>query len=369
MVPGNGSRPRIGAGPGQQGRDISRRGFLKAGGTALGTLTGSALLGAETAQPSGALVQIFLPGGPSHLDTFDPKPSAPAGIRGEFRAVATTVPGLQFCEHLPALASMAKHLTVVRGVTGLPDEHGAGPFDAGTTASGQTGLGAVLSRLWGSSQRTPRGEVPTAVDLSGWSSADPRRLGRPAPRVSHFNELCVSECECEPVPGPLGRALDLGLESWRALERYGADVHAENARFLRARRLVELGVRCVAFSWGYWDTHGDNFGQLRKQLPLFDRGLAALIEDLRAGGRLDEVVVVAGGEFGRTPKVNDGVGRDHWPRAGSLLVAGGGLPHGRAIGATDRLGAEPTRPVRLEEAFAPVRGRLGIAAPPEFPPA
>jgi uncharacterized protein (DUF1501 family) len=97
-------------------------------------------------------------------------------------------------------------------------------------------------------------------------------------------------------------------------------------------------------------------------LPLFDRGLSALIEDLRASGRLDDVLVVVGGEFGRTPKINGGAGRDHWPHAGMLLLAGGGLPHGRVVGATDRLGAEPTTPVRLETAFAPVPRRLGRGA-------
>jgi hypothetical protein len=347
---------------------MSRRGFLKAGGVALGTVVGAGLPGAGS-NATGAVIQIYLPGGPSHLDTFDPKPGAPSGVRGEFRPAQTGVTGLHVCEYLPELASLAPHLTVVRGLTGLPDAHNPGPFDSGTTVSGHPGLGAAISYRRGSRVRTLRGEVPTAVDLSGWTSAGqlgdglaPRQLGLPA-RVRHFDELCINYPDGGAAePGPLGRALDLRREPAGVLGRYGAAAHAGNALFLKARRLVEAGVRCVAFAWGYWDTHGDNFGQLRRQLPLFDRGLSALIEDLRASGRLDDVLVVVGGEFGRTPKINGGAGRDHWPHAGMLLLAGGGLPHGRVVGATDRLGAEPTTPVRLETAFAPVHRRLGLGA-------
>lgn len=352
----------------------TRRGFLKASGAA-GALSCSELFGGQV-RPPVAIIQIYLPGGPSHLDTFDPKPNAPSDVRGEFRAVATSVPGLRFCEHLPGLSALARHLTVVRSLTGLRDQHDAGPFDVGDAAPGRAGLGAMLGHRWGKTLRTAGGEVPTAVDLSGWTSAGPlgksfapRCLGRLPARVGHFNELCSAVTDDGATEsGALGRAVDVSRESRQVLERYGADAHAENALFLKASRLVRAGVRCVALAWGYWDTHGDNFGQLRRQLPLFDRGLSALIEDLRAEGRLADVVIVAGGEFGRTPRINDGAGRDHWPRAGTLLVAGGGLPHGRVLGATDRLGAEPIDSVRIEDAFAPVRSRLGLA-PSSEPPA
>ena len=345
---------------------------MKASGSALGALAGSDVFAAP-AQPA-ALIQVYLPGGPSHVDTFDPKPDAPAGVRGAFSPIATCVPGVRFCEHLPALASLARHLTVVRGLTGLRDAHDVAPFDAGTTAAGRASLGSELARRWGPTRRTPCGDVPTAVDLSGWAAAGPlgnafapRCLGRRLTGVGHFNELRTArhDEEAPAESGVLGRALDLGREPLRTRERYAVYAHPENALFLKARRLVDAGVRSVSLAWGYWDTHGDNFGQLRSQLPLLDRGLSALLEDLRTGGRLNDVVVVVGGEFGRTPKVNGGGGRDHWPRAATLLVAGGGLPHGRTLGATDRGGAEAIDPVRLEDVFEPVRVRLGLAPTPD----
>jgi hypothetical protein len=347
---------------------LSRRGFLKAGGVALGTFAGPSLARGRAAAAA-AVIQVYLPGGPSHLDTSDPKPTAPSGVRGEFRPVRTRVTGLHLCEHLPGLAARAQHLTIVRGITGLPDAHDTGPFHAGTTTPGRPGLGEALSRRRGITQATPRGEVPTAADLSGWATAGPLgeafspvRLGRRPAGVRHFNQLCAAHDDAGEVAdaGPLARALDLRREPPGTIERYGAAGHAENALFLKARRLIEAGVSCVALAWGYWDTHGDHFGQLRRQLPLFDRGLSALIDDLRTTGRLGDVLVVAGGEFGRSPRVNDGAGRDHWPAASTLLLAGGGLPHGRVVGATDRLGAEPTDPVRLENVFAPVAARLGL---------
>lgn len=361
------------AGPMEVG--VTRRGFMKAGSAALAALAGSDLMGASAG--TAAVIQIYLPGGPSHLDTFDPKPIAPSTIRGEFRSITTTVPRLRFCEHLPRLASLARYLTVVRGLTGLHDAHDPGPFDSGTTTVGRPGLGAILAHQRGAMISTLRGEIPTAVDLSGWTTAGPlgqrvapRRLGSRRAKFRHVNELCTATADEFTVTGsePLSRALNLRQESAQTWERYGAADHAENVQFLRARRLIEAGVRCVAFAWGYWDTHGDNFGQLRRQLPPFDQGLSALIDDLRTAGRLDDVVIVAGGEFGRTPRINDGAGRDHWTHAAAMLLAGGGLPHGRSLGATDRSGAEPTEAVRLDDVFALVYHRLGIHST-KLPPA
>jgi hypothetical protein len=164
--------------------------------------------------------------------------------------------------------------------------------------------------------------------------------------------------------GAVARALDLNREDPRIRQRYlgnGAQPHRENDRFLLARRLISAGVRCVSLSWGGWDTHGDNFGHLRRQLPPFDAGLATLLDDLDAHEILNDTIVIVWGEFGRTPRVNGGAGRDHWPRAASVLLYGGGLQLGQVIGATNRLGEQPTdRPVHLQEIFATLYQHMGI---------
>ncbi|MBI5761565.1 MAG: DUF1501 domain-containing protein, partial [Planctomycetales bacterium] len=166
--------------------------------------------------------------------------------------------------------------------------------------------------------------------------------------------------------GVVAKALDLGQEDPRVRARYflgdnNNGMFQQNDRFLMARRLVSAGVRCVSLGWGGWDTHGNNFGHLRQQLPPLDQGLSSLIEDLEAHGLLQDTVVAVWGEFGRTPRVNSGAGRDHWPRACSVLLAGGGLKTGQVIGATNRLGEEPKdRPVHLQEVFATLYNHMGI---------
>jgi uncharacterized protein (DUF1501 family) len=164
--------------------------------------------------------------------------------------------------------------------------------------------------------------------------------------------------------GEVARALDLNLEDPRIRDRYvggGAMPNRENDRFVVARRLLEAGVRCVSLSWGGWDTHGDNFGHLRRQLPPFDQGLATLLDDLEARGMLNDTIVAVWGEFGRTPRVNGGAGRDHWPRAASALLYGGGLQAGQVVGSTNRLGEQPAdRPVHLHELFATLYQHMGI---------
>jgi hypothetical protein len=131
--------------------------------------------------------------------------------------------------------------------------------------------------------------------------------------------------------------------------------------FLVARRLVEAGARCVTLAFSRWDHHGDNFGALRQDLPLLDQGLSALLEDLHQRGLDRDVSVVVWGEFGRTPTINKGGGRDHWPRVSCALLAGGGMKLGQVIGATDRLGGEANaRPVYFGEVFATLYHNLGI---------
>ncbi len=159
----------------------------------------------------------------------------------------------------------------------------------------------------------------------------------------------------------LAEALEWEKADAKVRERYGVAEHNENNRFLLAKRLVECGVRIVSFAWGGWDTHGDNFNALRRQLPPLDIGLSAMIDDLDSSGLLDSTMVVMWGEFGRTPRVNPTSGRDHWARAASAFVAGGGFKTGQVIGSTNRYAEEPRdRPVHIQEMFATFYQQLGI---------
>jgi hypothetical protein len=169
--------------------------------------------------------------------------------------------------------------------------------------------------------------------------------------------------------GRLLSALDLTQEDPRVLERYGkgdSKVHGDaapmlNEQFCMARRLVEAGARFVTLAYGFWDYHGNNFGNARNDLPMLDQALSALIEDIHERGLDKDVTVIAWGEFGRSPTINKDGGRDHWPRANCALLAGGGMRHGQVIGATDRLGGEPSeRPVLFGEIFASLYASLGI---------
>ncbi|MCC6231714.1 MAG: DUF1501 domain-containing protein, partial [Verrucomicrobiales bacterium] len=165
------------------------------------------------------------------------------------------------------------------------------------------------------------------------------------------------------------QALDTHDEDPRLLERYGkgdAKVHGDaapmlNEQFLVARRLVEAGARFVTVAYGFWDYHGNNFGNARNDLPLLDQSVSALIEDLHQRGLDKDVSVIVWGEFGRSPTINKDGGRDHWPRVSCALLAGGAMKHGQVIGATDRLGGEPSeRPVGFGEVFATLYHNLGI---------
>jgi hypothetical protein len=165
------------------------------------------------------------------------------------------------------------------------------------------------------------------------------------------------------------QALDVSKEDPRLLERYGkgdAKVHGDaapmlNEQFLVARRLVEAGARFVTVAYGFWDYHGNNFGNARNDLPMFDQALSALITDLHDRGLDKDVSVLVWGEFGRSPTINKDAGRDHWPRANCAILAGGGMRTGQVIGATDRLGGEPSeRPVLFGDIFATLYQRLGI---------
>ena len=391
---------------------LSRRNFLKIGGLAMGGLTWPQLLRAEAlagARATGkSIINIYLPGGPTHMDTFDLKPDAPKEFRGEFNPISTNAPGLQICELMPKLARVADKFSVVRSITDMSNEHSPTQSDSGWSTNslrplgGRPGLGSVLSRMWGPAQITEAGTAPTAIDLTNWtrpgflgplhdayrhdgvgranltlnssitvSRLDDRRallgdLDRLRRDVdAHGTMEAIDSFTSRAVgmitSGELAKALDISQEDPRIAERYRVKGRNDVDRFLVARRLIEVGVRCVSLSWGGWDTHGNNFKTMQTQLPALDQALATLIEDLDSRGRLDDTIILMSGEFGRTPRINAGAGRDHWPQAAFFFLAGGGMRHGQAIGSTNRLAEVPKdRPLRLQNVFQTVYHQLGI---------
>lgn len=395
---------------------MARRDFLKIGGLAMGGLTLTSLLRAEAvagAKASGkSIINIYLGGGPTHMDTFDLKPEAPSEFRGEFNPIRTNCSGVEICELMPNLATVADKYTIVRSITDLSNEHSSVQSDTGwpersmKSMGGRPSIGSVMSKVFGAAQTTASGSAPTFVDLAGFTrpgflgqtfaayrpdgngrsnlrlqgAITEERLGDRTNLLGNLDRMrrnadatgmmtamdSFSERAVGIITsGKLYDALDTKGESDSTLSAYGLQGSAagrnNTKNFLVARRLVEAGVRCVAFSWGGWDTHGQNFTTMKRQLPSLDIGLAALIRDLEERGLLDDTVIMMSGEFGRTPRINMGAGRDHWPRAGFFFVAGGGMRHGQVIGSTNRLAEMPQdRPVHLQDVFHTVYHTLGI---------
>lgn len=401
---------------------VSRRNFLRIGALGMGGMALPQLLRAETASGlrSGqkAVIMIYLPGGPPHQDTFDLKMEAPAEIRGEFKPIPTNVPGTQICELLPRLAKITDQYTIIRSIADAVDDHSdfmcqTGRRKGNQPPGGWPTMGATVSRVLGPSDRA----VPAFVGLeprmqhrpynaatSGYAgvshdafrpAADAKgdmvlngittdRLSDRRALLSAFDRFRRDVDSSGLMAGLDGfneqafgmltssrllQALDLKNEDPRLLDRYGkgdAKVHGDaapmlNEQFLVARRLVEAGARFVTVAYGFWDYHGNNFGNARNDLPMLDQGLSALFQDLRDRGLDRDVSVVVWSEFGRSPTINKDAGRDHWPRANCALLAGGGMKMGQVVGATDRLGGEPSeRPVLYGEIFATLYHTLGI---------
>ena len=403
---------------------ITRRSFLRIGGLALGGLSLPRLLCAaaqnENASPQHkGIIMIFLPGGPPHLDMYDLKPEAPAEIRGEFKPIKTVVPGIEICELMPRLASMMDKLTVIRSLVGAAGPHYAfqcltGNHHRNQPPGGWPALGAVLSKVRGPVNQN----VPPFVGLSPpmgemrWADAgQPGFLGVPhAPfkpngqgkgdlvlngitldRLADRRQLLTSfdrfrrDADASGLMSGLDtfnqqafgvltsskllEALDLSREDPRIVQRYGKGDPKNRSdggpklmeHFLIARRLVEAGARCVTLAFSRWDWHGKNFKRGREDMPMLDQGVSALLEDIHNRGLDRDVTVIVWGEFGRTPKINNNAGRDHWPNVNSALLFGGGLRTGQVIGSTDRRGEEAKdRPIHFQDVFATLYHSLGI---------
>jgi hypothetical protein len=384
---------------------ITRRNFLQIGAFGAG-LTLAELLrlraGAApaAATPTKSAIMIYLPGGPSHVDMYDLKPEAPPEFRGEFKPIQTNVPGVQICEHMPLQARMWDKLAVVRSLVSV-DEHSdslvmTGYSENTNRVAHHPSFGAVVSRLRGTSA-----DIPPFVSLRGMMpGTEPGYLGiahRPftpdGPGLANLRLAAgIDATRQEDRKGLLSRLDDVrrdldasgtlqGLDHFttRAFDmvasgavRKALDLTREDPRtrdryrgceqFLTARRLVEAGVGCVTLAIGGWDTHGSNFKTLKAQLPVVDRGVASLIEDLHDRGMEKDVVTVMWGEFGRTPKINGSdAGRDHWAPAMSALVAGGGLKMGQAVGSTNARGEVPKdRPYKVPQLLSTLYRALGI---------
>jgi len=408
---------------GMSRRGFLKIGGLGLGGAALPQILQAEAASSHKPLDHKAVIMIFLAGGPPHQDMWDLKMDAPTEIRGEFRPISTNVPGIQICELFPRMAKMMDRFSVIRSMVGAGGGHDAVQCLTGRKANGPQppggwpSLGAVLSKLDG--QVTPG--VPSFLGLSPkcghdqWG--DPGASGFLGPSHAPFSpfrgggkeDMVLKDISIERLAdrkgllqsfdsfrrdidgsgamkgmdtfteqafgvltsSRLAEAFDLSKEDPKIVERYGKGTEKLTAdgpwkrldQFLMARRLVEAGARCVTLGFSRWDWHGGNFNRARQDFPLLDQGITALVQDLHERGMEKDVSVVVWGEFGRTPKINDKAGRDHWPKVSTALLAGGGMHHGQVIGSTTRDGGEANdRPVEFPEVFSTLYHCLGIDA-------
>jgi uncharacterized protein (DUF1501 family) len=344
--------------------DTSRRNFLRASAAATVAAAGRSDAAPVSHGRARSCIVLLLVGGPSQLETFDPKPDAPAEVRGPFRPIATNVTGIRVSEHLPRLASMADRLAIVRTVHhDAPPVHEAGLQLLQTGRLNRAGpgfphFGAILARQLGPHQP---GSAPFVVL--------PSTLGNMGLNLPHGQDGRSLDSQSEPRID--SRFTHLLSSSDR--ERYGGTTFGDACA--RSVQLVEQGGRCVVINMFdtvhdriTWDCHAQRpslastLDDYRRTLcPAFDRAFAALLDDLHQRSMLDETLVLAMGEFGRTPRLNANGGRDHWPGCWSIALAGGGVRGGQVIGASDALAAAPAcRPVTCAEVVASVYNAMGL---------
>ncbi len=362
------------------------------------------------------IIQIFLPGGLAHQESFDPKPFAPAEYRGPFGAINTSIPGIQFGQFMPEIAKIADKITVIRSMS-----HGEAAHERGThnmftgyrpsPALEYPSIGSVISHELG-----PRNDLPPYVcvpsvpneyansgylssafgpfalgadpaqgnfqvrDLSLPGGVDDKRFERRKSLLEtvdhHFRSMEDSDA-IESMDAFYQHAYKL-ISSQKAREAFNLkaepdairDEYGRNAagqRMLLARRLIEGGVRFVSLTAGGWDHHDNLKAGIEKNLPETDKAIAALIRDLDRRGMLDSTLVMVTTEFGRTPKINPTAGRDHWPRVFSTMLAGGGVKRGYIHGASDALGGEvDENGVTVADFATTIYHQIGINADKEL---
>lgn len=408
---------------------LDRRGFIKVGALGVGGLSLPLLSQLQSQAATGAakdrsIILFWMAGGPSHIDTYDPKPDATGEIRGPFATVETNVPGMQFSELLPQQAKLADRLTIIRSISHNLAVHDDGSHWMQTgypllnaRARGQThpAEGTVVSRLRGAkapgmpayvcipedyrshmgfyqtaaylgskynalngggdpslgNYRPPEFSLPASVPLARLDDrknllASLDRFAAQADAVQQWGDLDDAQQKAiELASGSRARqAFDLSHEKQELREAYGQHAYGQSA--LLARRLVEAGARFVTINLyekdvDWWDDHTTIEKNLRKRLPPFDRAIATLITDLQRRGLSDNVLVAAYGEFGRSPRIDKGAGRGHWPSAMSVLLSGGGTRGGQIIGSTLPDGSAPKdRPLTPGSLLATLYSAVGI---------
>lgn len=374
--------------------------------------------GPGLAPPARSCILIWMDGGPTHYETFDPKPDAPSELRGLFRPIATRTPGMFFSEHMKRLAAISDKLAIVRSIQHNQGNHGAGnhymmtgappriAVGCGAFVSFHPSLGSVTALERGAPAGLPAyftmpqmsrsggpnflgaryapflvSDDPTDPEfrvrdvalprgLSGERFGSRRDIRAEVDRLQRLRDRAAGD----PVSGldehyqqgynlitsrEAQAAFNIHSEPQTVRDRYGRNAFGQRA--LLARRLVEAGVPFITLYDGGWDHHVDLFNTCAYRLPRFEATIAALIEDLAQRGLLDTTMVIALGEFGRTPQINKDAGRDHWSNAMSVLFAGGGTPGGQVVGATDVRGYSAIGRVHSPENFAStIYRKLGI---------
>ncbi|QEL16988.1 DUF1501 domain-containing protein [Limnoglobus roseus] len=368
-----------------------------------------------------AIINVFLGGGPPHQDMFDLKMDAPAEIRGEFKPIKTNVGGIEVCEVFPKMAAMMDKFAIVRSIVGATGGHDAYQCTTGwrneslSALGGRPSIGSVLAKLHGPVDPS----VPPFVGLAEktahapWSDsgksgflgstfgafrpngpdiANMKMNGANAVNMGDRKQLLAGfdnlkrdldangsligmDSHTERAMNVLTssrliEALDVSKEDPKVRDRYGDGkpykfqydgAPTVNEHLLMARRLVQAGARCVSLSYGRWDSHGKNFDLVRDHGAKLDQCLSALVWDLERLDMLDDVTVIAWGEFGRTPRINKEAGRDHWPQVSCAVLAGGGIKTGQIVGSTNRLGEyAKDRPVTFGDMFATLYHSLGL---------
>ncbi|OAI53470.1 hypothetical protein AYO47_00910 [Planctomyces sp. SCGC AG-212-M04] len=398
-------------------REVLRIGALTALGLGLGDWSRmQSAVAAPGRKAARSCILLWLDGGPSHLETFDLKPEAPSEVRGPFQPIATSIPGTQICELLPRTAGICDKLAIVRSMTSPLGEHGLANRYLLTGYKPSPVLeypsyGSVVSHL-GRQQPVlpPYVAIPEArsagagflgsscepfvtggdpskpqfrvKDLDFFPGVDETRIERRREYIAEFDRAQAGfEASNTKTDSSFDRAyrlvtsadakkaFDLSAESADVRARYGPRMFGQSC--LLARRLVERGVPFVSVMNTGWDTHDGLVLQLKLGysgaqvgvglVPTFDQGFSALISDLSERGLLDETLVIAMGEFGRTPKLNSRGGRDHWPRVFSAVLAGGGVKGGQVIGSSDRVGESPDQnPVTPNDLARTIYTLLGL---------
>jgi hypothetical protein len=384
---------------------VSRRGFLRwtgagvAGFAGLNWLDYLAAHAADLRKARKACIVLWMAGGPSQFETFDPKPGMET--QGPTRAIPTTVPGIAIAEHWTRVAGVTGDLAIIRSMTSKEGNHGRATYllHTGYAPSGgivHPGFGSIVAKELGSEEF----DLPQFVSIQGQSTGasflgvkwapfvvtDPNRppdnLASPVPgsrlqrRLGLLQEMenpfartgtadqvrdhhALYRQTAQMVLSPRVQAFDLASEPDRVRDAYGRNGFGQGC--LMARRLIAAGVTFVEVQASGWDTHGNELPTLKKLIPPVDQGMAALLGDLKARGLLENTLVIWMGEFGRMPRINLTAGRDHFPAAFNMALAGCGVRGGQAIGATDKLGTEvAARPVTVPDLFCTFCQALGL---------